>query len=42
MKEIFLLNLGEIVLKGANKRQLESKLRQNGRRRMRAFGNFDV
>ena len=42
MKEIFLLKLGEIVLKGANKRQFESKLRQNVRRRMKAFGNFDV
>jgi thiamine biosynthesis protein ThiI len=42
MKEIFLLKLGEIVLKGANKRQFESKLRQNVRRRMRTFGNFDV
>ena len=42
MKEIFLLKLGEIVLKGANKRQFESKLRQNVRRRMKAYGNFDV
>lgn len=42
MKEIFLLKLGEIVLKGANKRQFEDKLRQNVRRRMRAYGNFDV
>ena len=42
MKEIFLMKLGEIVLKGANKRQFESKLRQNVRRRMRKFGNFDV
>ncbi len=42
MKEIFLLKLGEIVLKGANKRQFEDKLRQNIRRRMRPFGNFDV
>ena len=42
MKEIFLLKLGEIVLKGANKRQFEDKLRQNVRRRMRPFGNFDV
>jgi len=42
MKEIFLLKLGEIVLKGANKRQFEAKLRQNVRRRMRAYGNFDV
>jgi len=42
VKEIFLLKLGEIVLKGANKRQFESKLRQNIRRRMKAYGNFDV
>ncbi len=42
MKEIFLLKLGEIVLKGANKRQFESKLRQNVRRRMKPYGNFDV
>ena len=42
MKEIFLLKLGEIVLKGANRRQFEDKLRQNVRRRMKAYGNFDV
>ena len=42
MKEIFLLKLGEIVLKGANKRQFEARLRQNVRRRMKHFGNFDV
>ena len=42
MKEIFLKKLGEIVLKGANKRQFESRLRQNVRRRMKAYGNFDV
>ena len=42
MKEIFLLKLGEIVLKGANKRQFESRLRQNVRRRMKMYGNFDV
>lgn len=42
MKEIFLLKLGEIVLKGVNKRQFEDKLRQNVRRRMRPYGNFDV
>ena len=42
MKEIFLLKLGEIVLKGANKRQFEDKLRQNVRRRMKPHGNFDV
>ncbi len=42
MREIFLLKLGEIVLKGANKRQFEDKLRQNVRRRMKPYGNFDV
>ena len=42
MNEIFLMKLGEIVLKGANKRQFESKLRQNVRRRMKPFGEFDV
>ena len=42
MKEIFLLKLGEIVLKGANKRQFEAKLRSNVKRRMKAYGNFDV
>lgn len=42
MNEIFLLKLGEIVLKGANKRQFENRLRQNIRRRMKAYGDFDV
>ena len=42
MNEIFLLKLGEIVLKGTNKRQFENKLRQNIRRRMREYGEFDV
>ena len=42
MNEIFLMKLGEIVLKGANKRQFENKLRQNVRRRMKPFGEFDV
>ncbi len=42
MNEIFLMKLGEVVLKGANKRQFENKLRQNVRRRMRPYGNFDV
>ena len=42
MKEIFLLKLGEIVLKGANKRQFEAKLRSNVRRRMKPYGEFDV
>ena len=42
MKEIFLMKLGEIVLKGANKRQFEARLRQNVRRRMKPYGDFDV
>ena len=42
MNEIFLLKLGEIVLKGTNQRQFENKLRQNIRRRMREYGEFDV
>ncbi len=42
MNEIFLLKLGEVVLKGTNKRQFENKLRQNIRRRMKPYGEFDV
>ena len=42
MNEIFLMKLGEVVLKGANKRQFENKLRQNVRRRLKPYGSFDV
>lgn len=42
MKEIFLLKLGEIVLKGGNRFAFENKLKTNINRRMRPFGNFDV
>ena len=42
MNEMFLMKLGEVVLKGANKRQFENRLRHNVRRRMEPFGNFDV
>ena len=42
MNEIFLLKLGEIVLKGQNRRTFEDKLRQNVRRRVARFGNFKV
>ena len=42
MNEIFLLKLGEIVLKGANKKLFENKLRTNVARRMRPFGDFKV
>ena len=37
-----MLKLGEIVLKGQNRKQFESKLRQNVRRRMKPYGEFDV
>ena len=42
MKEILLLKLGEILLKGANKRQFEDKQRKNVRRRMKPYVDFDV
>ena len=42
MKEQFLLKLGEIVLKGQNRRQFENKLKQNVNRRLRPFGDFKV
>ena len=42
MNEIFLLKLGEIVLKGTNKSQFDNRLRQNIRRRLKSYGNFDV
>ena len=42
MNEIFLLKLGEIILKGANRRQFENKLKTNVARRMRPFGEFQV
>ena len=42
MNEIFLLKLGEIILKGSNRRQFENKLKTNVSRRMRPFGEFKV
>ena len=42
MNELFLLKLGEIILKGANRRAFEDRLRSNVARRMRAFGDFGV
>ena len=42
MKEIFLLKLGEIVLKGGNRFQFENRLKTNIARRMRPFGDFRV
>ena len=35
MNEMFLLKLGEIVLKGGNRFQFENRLKTNIRRRMR-------
>lgn len=42
MKELFLLKLGEIVLKGQNKRAFEDRLRMNITRRLRTAGQFQI
>lgn len=42
MNEMFLLKLGEIVLKGGNRFQFENRLKTNVSRRMRPFGDFHV
>ena len=42
MRDIILLKLGEIVLKGLNKRNFEQKLLQNVKRRLIPLGEFDV
>ena len=42
MRDIILLKLGEIVLKGLNKRYFEQKLLQNVKRRLVPLGEFDV
>ena len=42
LEEIILLKLGEIVLKGLNKRYFEQKLESNVRRRLVPFGEFKV
>ena len=42
MGDIILLKLGEIVLKGLNKRYFEQKLVQNVKRRLLPLGDFDV
>ncbi len=42
MNDMFLLKLGEIVLKGANKRSFEQRLVSNIKRRLRRFGDFKV
>jgi len=42
LQEIILLKLGEIVLKGANKRSFEQKLESNIRRKLTPHGDFKV
>lgn len=42
MNEIFLLKIGEIILKGGNRKAFEARLRSNVARRMRPFGEFKV
>ncbi len=42
MNEIFLLKLGELVLKGLNRRSFEEKLMGNIRRRMTPYGKFRI
>lgn len=42
MKEMFLLKLGEIVLKGLNRFSFENRLKSNVARRMRPYGKFRV
>ncbi len=42
MKELFLLKLGEIILKGANRRVFEDRLRTNVSRKLKGFGEFKV
>ena len=42
MKEMILLKLGEMVLKGLNRRSFEDKLQANIHRRLHPFGQFRV
>ena len=42
MNEIILLKLGELVLKGLNRRSFEDKLQANIHRRLHPFGQFKV
>lgn len=42
MREIILLKLGEVVLKGLNRRSFEETLLKNIRRRLSGIGSFDV
>ena len=40
--EMLLLKLGEVVLKGLNRRSFEDKLVSNVRRRLKSLGSFQV
>lgn len=42
MKEIILIKLGEIVLKGLNRQSFEFALIRNLRRRLEPLGKFDI
>jgi len=42
LEEMILLKLGEVVLKGLNRRGFEEQLMNNARRRLRPYGNFRV
>ena len=42
MNEMILLKLGEVVLKGLNRRTFEDKLKGNIVRRVRPYGDFRV
>lgn len=42
MNEIILLKLGELVLKGLNRRSFEDKLQANIHRRLHPYGQFRV
>ena len=42
MQELFLVKLGEIVLKGMNRRNFERQLTSNLSRRLRPYGNFEI
>ena len=42
MKEIILIKLGELVLKGLNRKNFEASLVRNIRHRIHKLGNFDI
>ena len=42
MKEIILIKIGEIVLKGLNRKNFESRLVKNIKKKVEPFGDFSV